>query len=90
MIPGDYVDIYQKAGQNNPGPGKLLYKKARVVATVDSNGKQVAPGNSANPVAGATGSAAAVAVGVEIPDGQAAAIVGPASQNQIYLVKSAV
>ena len=49
-----------------------------------------APGSSANPVAGATGSAMAVAVGVEIPDGQAAAIVGPASQNQIYLVKDAV
>jgi hypothetical protein len=87
VIPGDYVDIYQKAAQN--APSVLLYAKAEVLHTVDSNAKQTEPGTSSG-AATIGGGSAVVAVGVEVPDGQAAKIVGPASQNEIYLVKSAI
>ena len=85
-IPGDYVDVYQKGAQGSPGV--LLDAKARVLHTVDSSARQTEPGKSA--VAGAMGSSAAVAVGIEVPGDQVVKVVGPASQNQIYLVRSAV
>lgn len=86
VAPGDYVDVWQKAVQDNPGV--LLVTKAKVLHTVDSNAKQTEPDKSAG--ATAMGSGVAVAVGIEIPADQAVKVVGPASQNQIYLVKSAV
>lgn len=86
VIPGDYVDIYQKGTQNTPGV--LLCAKAKVLDTVDSKAEQIEPGKAAGPAS--IGSDAAVAVGIEVPSDQAIKVVGPASQNQIYLVKSAV
>ncbi len=85
-MPGDYVDVWQKGQQNSPGV--LLIAKARVLHTVDSNAKQTEPGKST--VTGAMGNSAAVAVGIEVPSDQVVKVVGPASQNQIYLVRSAV
>lgn len=85
-IPGDYVDVWQKGQQNSPGV--LLYAKAKVLHTVDSNAKQTEPGKST--VTGAIGNSATVAVGIEVPGDQVVKVVGPASQNQIYLVRSAV
>jgi Flp pilus assembly protein CpaB len=86
VAPGDYVDLWQKAVQDNPGV--LLVAKAKVLHTVDSNANQTEPGKSAG--ATAMGSGVAVAVGIEIPADQAAKVVGPASQNNIYLVRSKV
>jgi Flp pilus assembly protein CpaB len=85
-MPGDYVDVWQKGQQNSPGV--LLIAKAKVLHTVDSNAKQTEPGKST--VTGAMGNSAAVAVGIEVPSDQVVKVVGPASQNQIYLVRSAV
>ena len=85
-MPGDYVDVWQKAGQNSPSV--LLVVKVKVLHTVDSGAKETEPDQSAgSPV---VGNAAAVAVGIEVSADQAAKVVGPASQNQVYLVKSAV
>lgn len=85
-MPGDYVDVWQKAGQNIPSV--LLVSKVKVLHTVDSGARETAPSNpESSPV---VGSAAAVAVGIEVPDDQAVKVVGPASQNQVYLVKSSV
>ncbi|MGD0620962.1 MAG: hypothetical protein ABSA82_00630 [Thermacetogeniaceae bacterium] len=86
VVPGDYVDVWQKAVQDNPGV--LLVAKAKVLHTVDSNAKQTEPGKSAG--ATAMGSGVAVAVGIEVPADQAVKVVGPASQNNIYLVQSKV
>ena len=85
-LPGDYVDVWQKAGQNNPGV--LLIAKVKVLHTVDSNAAQTEPGKPAG--SAVVGSGAAVAVGIEVPADQAVKVVGPASQNQIYLVQSAI
>jgi hypothetical protein len=82
---GDYADVYTKAANNNPSV--LLYQKAEVLDVVDSNAAETQPGKSSGIVAG--GGGAAVAIGIAVPSDQAAKIVGPASQKQIYLVKSA-
>jgi Flp pilus assembly protein CpaB len=85
-LPGDFVDVWQKAGQNNPSV--LLVARARVLHTVDSNAVQTEPGKPSGSTV--VGSGTAVAVGIEVPADQAIKVVGPASQNQIYLVQSAI
>ncbi len=85
-IPGDYVDVWQKGQQNSPGV--LLIAKAKVLHTVDSNASQIEPGKTS--ITGSMGNSAAVAVGIEVPSDQVVKVVGSASQNQIYLVRSAV
>jgi Flp pilus assembly protein CpaB len=87
VLPGEYVDVYQK-GTNN-GPATLLVAKAKVLHTVDSNARQTEPGKSAGPTA-AMGSSTVAAVGIEVPGAQAAAVVSAASQNAAYLALSAI
>jgi Flp pilus assembly protein CpaB len=87
VLPGEYVDVYQKG--NNNGSATLLVAKAKVLHTVDSSAKQTEPGKSAGPTA-AMGSSTVAAVGIEVPGAQAAAVVSAASQNEVYLALSAV
>jgi hypothetical protein len=87
VISGDYVDVYSKAENNIPSV--LLYGKAKVLDVVDSNAKETAPGGKSSGVTAVAGSGTAAAIGIEVPNDQAVKIVGPASQKQIYLVKSA-
>jgi Flp pilus assembly protein CpaB len=84
-LPGDYVDVWQRAGQNSPSV--LLVARVKVLHTVDADARQAEPGQVATD---ALGSGAAVAVGIQVPEDQAAKVVGPASQNEIYLVQSTV
>jgi hypothetical protein len=85
VVSGDYADVYTKAENNSPS--MLLYSKAKVLDVVDSNAKETEPGKSSGVAVGGGGTA--VAIGIAVPGDQAAKIVGPASQKQIYLVKSA-
>jgi Flp pilus assembly protein CpaB len=87
VLPGEYVDVYQKASNNSPSA--LLCQKALVLHTVDSTAKQTEPGKSTGPTA-AMGNSTVSAVGIEIPRAQAVQVVSAASQNEVYLVLSAV
>jgi Flp pilus assembly protein CpaB len=84
VAPGDYVDVWQKATQDSPSV--LLVARVKVLHTVDSNANQTEPDRPAGSTV--AGNGAVAAVGVEVPADQAAKVVGPASQNNIYLVLS--
>lgn len=83
-IPGNFVDIYTKS--ESDVPSELLYKKAKVLSTVDANGEEIEKSKS---VAAMVNNAVS-AIGLEVPDDLTQAIVSAASQKKIYLVKSAL
>ena len=87
-LPGEYVDIYQKGGNN--GPSVLLCQRARVLHTVDGAARQTESGKSAGVATAAMGNSTVAAVGIEVPAAQAVKVVSAASRNEVYLALSAV
>ena len=88
-LAGEKVDIHVIDKNNREATAApVLFKNARVLHSLDQQGKEITPGSSELSNMAAPGGSAPSAVGVEVPAEIAEQLVQYASQGAVYLVKS--